>query len=107
VVDVRGWGLFMVMELAQPDVEQRTWFPSELHAEQRFQETGLANGVVFYSALYGARRRPLMSRGLPMWISPPFVITPEQIEDMIDRVDRTLHQWEQSLAGDLATKATG
>jgi len=107
VVDVRGWGLFMVMELAQPDVEQRSWFPSELHAEQRFQETGLANGVVFYSALYGARRRPLMSRGLPMWISPPFVITPEQIEDMIDRVDRTLHQWEQSLAGDLATKATG
>ena len=106
VADVRGWGLFMVLELARPDVEGRTWFPSEMHAEQRFQDTGLANGLAFYSALYGARRRPLMSRGLPMWISPPFVIDEEQIEDMMDRVDRTLHQWEQSLAGDLAAIGT-
>lgn len=108
VADVRGWGLFMVMELARPtDGDGRTWFPSELRAEQRFQETGLANGLAFYTALYGARRRPLMSRGLPMWISPPFVITEDQIDDMMDRVDRTLHQWEQSLAGDMATVGAG
>jgi putrescine aminotransferase len=105
VKDVRGWGMFMVMELGRPDVEDRTWFPGELSAERRFQETGLANGLVFYSALYGARRTPLMSRGLPMWISPPFVIEPDQIEDMMDRVDRTLHQWEQSLMGDLEAKS--
>ena len=73
----------------------------KLQAERRFQETGLANGLVFYSALYGARRRPVVSRGLPMWVSPPFVINEDQLEDMMDRVDRTLHQWEQSLMADL------
>jgi adenosylmethionine-8-amino-7-oxononanoate aminotransferase len=38
-----------------------------------------------------------MSRGLPMWISPPFCITEEQVDDLVDRLDRTLHHWEQTM----------
>ena len=38
-----------------------------------------------------------MSRGLPMWISPPFCITAEQLDDLVDRLDRTLHHWEQTM----------
>ncbi len=96
VADVRGWGTFMVLELVQ-EREPRSFFPPEAQAEQKFQEIALANGLALYSTLYGARRRPLMSRGLPMWIAPPFIISEDQLEDMIDRLDRTLHHWEQAM----------
>jgi putrescine---pyruvate transaminase len=96
VADVRGWGLFMVLELvAGPD--ERSYFGPEAEAEQRFQEIALSNGLALYSTLYGSRRRPLMSRGLPMWISPPFCITADQLDDLVDRLDRTLHHWEQTM----------
>lgn len=92
VADVRGWGLFMVLELVGPD--GRTYFPRNVHAEQRFQQVGLANGLVFYSALYG-NRRAMGERGLPMWISPPLTITATELDDMAARLDDTLTDWEQ------------
>ena len=101
VADVRGWGLFMVLELVQPDAPGRGFFPAKAEAEKKFQQTALNNGVVFYSTLYGARRQPLMSRGLPMWVAPQFTITPDELDDMMNRLDRTLHHWEQSM-GELA-----
>jgi adenosylmethionine-8-amino-7-oxononanoate aminotransferase len=86
----------MVLELvAGPD--ERSYFGPEAEAEQRFQEIALSNGLALYSTLYGSRRRPLMSRGLPMWISPPFCITADQLDDLVDRLDRTLHHWEQTM----------
>jgi adenosylmethionine-8-amino-7-oxononanoate aminotransferase len=96
VADVRGWGTFMVLELVS-GADERAFFPPEANAEQRFQEIALSNGLALYSTLYGARRRPLMSRGLPMWIAPAFVISEDQLDDMIDRLDRTLHHWEQAM----------
>lgn len=96
VADVRGWGLFMVLELVDDPLE-RSFFPPAAEAEQRFQEIALTNGLALYSTLYGSRRRPLMSRGLPMWISPPLVISEDQLDDLIDRLDRTLHHWEQAM----------
>jgi putrescine---pyruvate transaminase len=96
VADVRGWGTFMVLELVQ-DEDRRDFYPPEAQAEQHFQEIALANGLALYSTLYGARRRPLMSRGLPMWIAPPFIISKNELEDLVDRLDRTLHHWEQAM----------
>ena len=32
-----------------------------------------------------------------MWIAPPLSITEAQIDDLIDRLDRTLNQWEEAL----------
>lgn len=71
LADVRDWGKFRVLELVQPDAAGRGFVGPEFDAEKRFQEIALANGLVFYSTFYGPRRRPLMSRGLPMWISRP------------------------------------
>lgn len=104
VADVRGWGTFMVLELVQPGAEGRRFFAPERDAEKAFQETALANGLVFYSTLYGPRRTPLMSRGLPMWVTPPFVISPDELDDMMDRLDRTLHQWEQAMDAPVAAE---
>ena len=38
-----------------------------------------------------------MLRGLPTWISPPICITEEQVDDMMDRFDATLTEWEHAL----------
>lgn len=99
VADVRGWGLFMTLELVKPDPAGRTFFPPEAGAEKKFQELAIGNGLVFYSSLYGPQRKPIVARGLPMWISPSFYVTSEELGDMMERVDRTLHQWEQIMLG--------
>ena len=95
VADVRGWGLFMVLELVSGS-DMRMYFPRSAQAEQRFQQVGLSNGLVFYSALYG-NRRAMGERGLPIWISPPLTITEDELEDAVDRVDQTLTDWEAAM----------
>lgn len=96
IADVRGRGLLMVLELVESK-STRTFFGSKVNAELRFQNTALANGLMFYSTLYGSRRSPIFSRGLPMWISPPLSITRAEVDDLMQRLDRTLHQWEKAL----------
>ena len=86
----------MVLELVE-DKASRTYFAPERGAEQLFQKIAFENGLAFYSTLYGPRRRPLMSRGLPMWISPPLIITEAEIDLLIERLDRTLDIWERTL----------
>jgi len=97
VADVRGRGAFMVMELVE-DKATREYFDVDKQAEQMFQSLALKNGLVFYGTLYGPRRRPLFRRGLPMWIAPPLSITTEQVDDMIERIDATLTEWEEAMA---------
>lgn len=99
VADVRGWGLFMVLELVSGGAG-RSYFPPEANAEQKFQQIALSNGLVFYSTLYGPRRGAAVQRGLPMWVSPPLSIAEDELEDLIDRLDRTLHHWEQAMGAD-------
>lgn len=99
VADVRGWGLFMVMELVQPANDgRRNFFPPEAEAELKFQNAMLRNGVALYSTLYGPSRQPALQRGLPMWVAPAFTISEPELADMMDRIDRALHQWEQAMA---------
>jgi adenosylmethionine-8-amino-7-oxononanoate aminotransferase len=95
VADVRGWGLFMVLELVS-GANERAYFPRSAQAELRFQQVGLSNGLVFYSTLYG-NRRAMGERGLPMWISPPLTITEDELADMVDRLDQTLTDWESAM----------
>ncbi len=96
VADVRGWGLFMVLELVE-DRSPRRYFAPEKEAEDLFLQLALKNGLVFYSTLYGPRRRPLLDRGQPIYISPPLVITESQIDELVDRLDDTLREWEETL----------
>jgi adenosylmethionine-8-amino-7-oxononanoate aminotransferase len=96
VADVRGWGMMMVLELVA-DKESGAYFPPEAEAEHKFQSIALKNGLAMYSTLYGPRRRPILSRGLPAWISPAFTISETELDDLMTRFERTLHHWEQAM----------
>jgi len=95
VTDLRGRGLLMVLELVE-DKQTGAYFGAEHNAEHLFQSIGLANGLAFFSSLYGSRRGAV-SRGLPMWISPPLSIIEAETDDLLDRLDRTLGEWEATL----------
>ncbi|HEX2464784.1 MAG TPA: aspartate aminotransferase family protein [Thermoanaerobaculia bacterium] len=96
VVDLRGVGLLRVGELVM-DRATREFFPRESGAEQKLQAIALRNGLAFYGTLYGSRRVPGPRRGLPLFIAPPLVITREEIDELIDRLDVTLSEWESAL----------
>ena len=96
IADVRGRGLFAVMEIVA-NKETMDFFPREAQAEFWLQSIGLQNGVVFYNTLYGSRQPGMPKRGLPFWISPPLSITKEQVDELIDAVDATLSAWENKM----------
>ena len=96
VADMRGVGLLRVGELVK-EKETMTFFEREEHAEQRFQATALRNGLAFYGTLYGSRRAPGLRRGLPLFLMPPICITRAEIDDLVERLDATLSEWEESL----------
>lgn len=98
VADVRGWGLFMALELVESK-ERREYFGMERQAELLFQALAFQNGLAFYGTLYGPRRSPAVRRGLPLMIAPPLSIRPDQIDDLANRLDATLSEWEERLLG--------
>jgi len=95
VANLTGRGLLMVMELVESK-ETGAYFDGERDAEHLFQSVALTHGLVFYSSLYGSRRGAV-ARGLPMWISPPLTITEFELDDLLDRLDATLTEWESLL----------
>ena len=95
VADVRGRGLFLVMELVE-NKQTGGYFDPERGAEHLYQAIGLKNGLAFYSSLYGSRRGAFR-RGLPMWVCPPLTITRDEVDDLMQRLDQTLAEWEESL----------
>ena len=96
IADVRGAGLMMVPEVVS-NKETMEFFPWDAHAERKLQSTALRNGLAFHTTLYRARRPEGHKRGLPMFIAPPLCITREQVDDMMERLDTTLTEWERDL----------
>lgn len=96
VADARGRGLFMVIELVK-NSDTMDFFDKNSQPEFWLQSIGLENGIVFYSTLYGPRRPGLKKRGLPFWIAPPLCITREQIDELLDCLDKTLTDWETKM----------
>jgi adenosylmethionine-8-amino-7-oxononanoate aminotransferase len=96
VADARGKGMLMVIEIVA-NKETMDFFPRGAQAEFWLQSIGLENGVVFYNTLYGPRRPSMEKRGLPFWISPPLCATVEQVDELLDVVDKTLTDWEQKM----------
>ena len=96
VIEARGWGLCMTLELVESK-ESGEYFPSSKGAEGIFHSIAMKNGLVFYSTLYGQRREPMFKRGLPLMICPPLSINEEQIDDLVSRLDTTLHEWEAEM----------
>ena len=96
VAEARGRGLLMVLELVG-DKETMEWFSPEANADEKFQGIGLKNGLAFYMSLYGPRRPGALKRGMPLYIAPPLCITREQVDDLMDRLDDTLGEWEKAM----------
>ena len=96
LVDLRGAGLLKIGELVK-NKETREFFGREAGAETLFQSLALKNGLAFYGTLYGSRRTPGFKRGLPIFIAPPLCITTDQMDDLIERLDTTLSEWETAL----------
>jgi len=96
VADVRGKGLFQVMELVS-NKQTMDFFPRSAQAEFQLQSLALKNGLVLYSALYGPRQPSMPKRGLPFWIAPPMCITRPELDELLDAVDQTLTDWEEKM----------
>ena len=96
IAEARGKGLLMVLELVR-DKDTMEWFPPEANADEKFQALGLKNGLAFYMSLYGPRRPGALKRGMPIFIAPPLCITREQVDDLMDRLDQTLGEWESAM----------
>jgi adenosylmethionine-8-amino-7-oxononanoate aminotransferase len=96
IAEARGKGLLMVLELVR-DKDTMEWFPSEANADEKFQAIGLKNGLAFYMSLYGPRRPGALKRGMPIFMAPPLCITREQVDDLMDRLDQTLGEWESAM----------
>ncbi|MBW2061853.1 MAG: aspartate aminotransferase family protein [Deltaproteobacteria bacterium] len=96
IAEKRGKGLLMPVELVM-NKETMEFFPMGAEAERKFQMIGLKNGLVFYATLYGPRRPVYHQRGLPLFIYTPICITSEQVDDMLDRFDTTLTEFEKEM----------
>jgi adenosylmethionine-8-amino-7-oxononanoate aminotransferase len=79
------------------DRDTMEWFPTEAIAEEKFQGIALKNGLAFYLSLFGPRRPGALKRGMPIYIAPPLCITREQVDDLMDRLDQTLGEWESAV----------
>lgn len=110
VADVRGWGLFMTVELVS-DKSTRAGFAPATGAEQLFLALALRAGIALYAALHAPIDSSVVpARGLLMRLVPPLTITLDQIDDMMQRFELTLTEWEarmglSSAGGNVAVAA--
>lgn len=94
IADVRGKGLLAILELVR-DKETLEFPPPEAEPEVLFQAIAYKNGLSFYTALYGPRRPSAMKRGVALFITPPLCITRTQVDDLVERLDRTVREWDR------------
>ena len=85
VGDIRGRGLQWGMEFVQ-DKATKTPFDPQIHFSQQIQDEALRRGVHIESS-FGCDRG---QAGDMILFGPPFIITEEQIDDMIGIIDETL-----------------
>jgi adenosylmethionine-8-amino-7-oxononanoate aminotransferase len=82
--DVRGRGLMVGIELVQ-DRESKRAFPAEAKASLEFRRIAMDHGL-----LIGGRRMNNGAFGEYLMVTPALVITPAQVEDIVDRMEKTL-----------------
>jgi adenosylmethionine-8-amino-7-oxononanoate aminotransferase len=88
--DVRGKGLLLAFELVT-EREKMTPLPAELNAYQRLVDIAYERGLIIYS-----RRTRDGIEGDHFLVCPPMIVTEEQIDEIIDKLDASL----DSLAGE-------
>jgi len=98
IADLRGKGLLAILELVKDKETMDYPAPSE-DPETLFQAVAYKNGLSFYMSLYGPRRPSAMKRGVPLFITPALCLTREQADDLVERLDRTVGEWERLING--------
>jgi len=96
VADVRGLGLLAILELVR-DKETMDFPPVEADPEHLFQAIAYKHGLSFYMSLYGPRRPGALKRGVPIFITPALCITEAQVDDLVERLDRVVQEWDQTI----------
>jgi len=94
IADLRGQALLAILELVE-DKETMEFPPASDEPEHLFQAVAYKHGLSFYMALYGPRRPSAMKRGVPVFIMPPLCLTREQADDLVDRLDLTVQEWQR------------
>ncbi len=81
VGDIRGRGLFQAVELVE-DRSTKAPFDSARKLHARVKKAGMARGLMVYpmgGTIDGVR-------GDHVLLAPPFIVTPDQIEEIVDRL---------------------
>ncbi len=85
VGDIRGRGLFWALELVA-DRASREPFDPALGLAARVKEAAMAEGLLCYPMAGCADGR----RGDHVLLAPPFIITPAQLDELVERLERAL-----------------
>lgn len=88
---VRGLGLLLALELVA-DRETREPFPAEINVSQKLTDTAFDEGLIIYQ-----RRCINGLAGDHVLIAPPLIVSEEQIDEIILRLDRALNRTSKAL----------
>ena len=89
--DVRGKGLLLAFELVS-DRETMAPLPASLNAYNRLVEIAYDNGLIIY-----ARRTRDGVEGDHFLVCPPMIITETHVDEIIDTLDKSLHQFSTEI----------
>lgn len=90
--DIRGRGLLMAIELVMDKASQRS-IPVEMNAPERLKAIAWQHGL----SLYG-RRTAAGQFGDWLMISPPLIVTADEVDDIANRLAAALGDYEAELA---------
>lgn len=98
VGDVRGRGMLCAVELVADQATRRA-FPSDVYITDRLRIVGLRHGLILY-----ARRQSGGKYGEWSMITPPLIITPAQVDELVERFERALNELTEELHAEGALK---
>ncbi len=90
VGDIRGRGLLLALELCHKYSRQQ--WPAGFKALQRLRQFGLKHGLILY-----ARRNNDGQYGDWVMITPPLIITQNECDEYLLRLERTIQDFESAL----------
>lgn len=91
--DVRGKGFLWGLELVANRVSREP-FKSDLYVAQRLVDAAFAEGLL----LYPCQGMVDLTTGDAVLVAPPFIMSEGEIDDLIERLDRSLTNVEHTLA---------
>jgi adenosylmethionine-8-amino-7-oxononanoate aminotransferase len=90
--DVRGKGLLLAIEFVADKAEKRP-IPPASNAPERVKAIGLQHGLTLYG-----RRTAGGQYGEWLMISPPLIVTGDEVDEIATRLEATLSDYETELA---------